>query len=121
VVREPVSIFVQLRICQLLLATFYGHDVRRRGRLLRNQLIEACARIRGGGLVELDQEPRSLLGTEPLFLSLRGLRDLFGGNYPSPPCLDDLMRRNARFPVRFAPPARSVEFLANRTGCLYYL
>jgi len=69
-------------------------------------------------------EQRSHAGDQSaaeLILPLRGLRDLFGGNYPSPPCLNDLVRRNARTPVRIAPPARSVKFLANRTGCLYYL
>ena len=95
-VSDAICVCIELRVCKALVATFDGHHIRRCGCLLRDQLIEARARIRGGGVVELDQEPCSLLGTEALFLSLRGFRNLFGGNYPSPPCLNDLMRRNAR-------------------------
>jgi hypothetical protein len=75
------------------------------------------------GAVAVAAEQRRDAGDQPaaeLVLPLRGLGDLFGGNYLSPPCLNELMKGSAR-PVRIAPPARSAKTLANRTGCLYYL
>ena len=88
------------RICEPLLAILDGHRVRCRGRLLRDQFVQARTRVGSGGVVELDEQPDPFLLLQ-LVIPFRGLRDLFCRNCPSPPCLKMIWcGAMPRFPVR---------------------
>jgi hypothetical protein len=86
VVGDAVGAPVELCVGEPLVVAFDGQRVGCRGGLLRDQLVQAGMRIGSRGVVELDEQPRPLLLPQ-LVVLLRGLRDLFRGNYPSPPCM----------------------------------